>query len=205
MTASEIARQLGASIKGDGGREILSGNSLESATESEIAFAEGDAPEKTARTSRAGCLLVRSGVEGLDGRTVIPVPKPRNAFARVLHLLHPPSAPVPGVDPTAVVAESAELDQGVSVGPNAVIGEGVHIGANTQVSAQVTIGERSTVGADCRVYPGVVVSHDVTIGDRVTLHAGAVIGADGFGFAFEVDHYEKFPQTGTVESAMMSR
>ena len=81
----------------------------------------------------------------------------------------------------------------------AVIDEGVCIGANTQILAQVTIGERSTLGADCRVYPGVVVSHDVTIGDRVTLHAGAIIGADGFGFAFEGDHYEKFPQTGTVE------
>ena len=199
MTASKIAKQLGASIKGDGGREILSGNSLERATESEIAFAEGDAPEKTARTSRAGCLLVRPGVEGLDGRTVIRVPKPRNAFARVLHLLNPPATPVPGVHPTAVVAESAKLDRGVSVGPNAVIGAGVHIGPNTQISAQVTIGERSTLGADCRVYPGVMVSHDVTIGDRVTLHAGVVIGADGFGFAFEDDHYEKFPQTGTVE------
>ena len=199
MTALEIAKQLGAPIDGDGGREILSGNALERATKSDIAFAEGDAPEKTARTSRAGCLLVRPGVEGLDGRTVIRVPKPRNAFARVLHLLHPPATPVPGVHPTAVVAESAKLDQGVSVGPNAVIGAGVHIGPKTQISAQVTIGERSTLGADCRVYPGVAVSHDVAIGDRVTLHAGAVIGADGFGFAFEDDHYEKFPQTGTVE------
>ena len=55
MTASKIAKQLGASIKGDGGREILSGNSLERATESEIAFAEGDAAEQAAE---AGALEV---------------------------------------------------------------------------------------------------------------------------------------------------
>ncbi len=199
MTASEIAEQLGAPVEGDGGREILSGNSLERAAESEIAFAEGDEREKAAGESRAGCLLVRPGVGGLDGRTVIRVPKPRNTFARVLRWLHPEAAPVPGVHPTAIVAESAELDQGVSVGPHAVIGEGARIGRNTQVSAQATIGERSILGAECRVHPGVAVSHDVAIGDRVTLHAGAVIGADGFGFAFEDDHYEKFPQTGTVE------
>ena len=199
MTASEIAKQLGAPIEGDGGREILSGNSLERARESEIAFAEGDEREKAAGESCAGCLLVRPGVGGLDGRTLIRVPKPRNSFARVLRWLHPEAAPVPGVHPTATVAESAELDQGVSVGPHAVIGEGARIGRNTQLSAQVKIGERSTLGAECRVHPGVAVSHDVAIGDRVTLHAGAVIGADGFGFAFEDDHYEKFPQTGTVE------
>ena len=199
MTASEIAKQLGAPIEGDGGREILSGNSLERARESEIAFAEGDEREKAAGESCAGCLLVRPGVGGLDGRTLIRVPKPRNSFARVLRWLHPEAAPVPGVHPTAIVAESAELDQGVSVGPHAVIGEGARIGRNTQLSAQVKIGERSTLGAECRVHPGVAVSHDVAIGDRVTLHAGAVIGADGFGFAFEDDHYEKFPQTGTVE------
>ena len=185
--------------EGDGGREILSGNSLERARESEIAFAEGDEREKAAGESCAGCLLVRPGVGGLDGRPLIRVPKPRNSFARVLRWLHPEAAPVPGVHPTAIVAESAELDQGVSVGPHAVIGEGARIGRDTQISAQVKIGERSTLGAECRVHPGVAVSHDVAIGARVTLHAGAVIGADGFGFAFEDDHYEKFPQTGTVE------
>ena len=31
------------------------------------------------------------------------------------------------------------------------------------------------------------------------LHSGCVIGADGFGFALVEDHYEKFPQVGTVE------
>jgi UDP-3-O-[3-hydroxymyristoyl] glucosamine N-acyltransferase len=39
----------------------------------------------------------------------------------------------------------------------------------------------------------------VRIGSRARLHAGCVLGADGFGFAFTTDHYEKFPQIGTVE------
>lgn len=199
MTVYEIASQLDATAEGDGLREILSGNSLERATEQEIAFAEGITPEKMAKVSRAGCLLVRQGVEGLDGRTLIRVAKPRNAFTRVLHWLQLPEPPAPGVHPTAVLPESVELGPGVSIGANVVIGEEVHIGSNTQISASVTIGERSILGSGCRIHPGVVVLHDVVIGDRVTVHAGAVIGADGFGFAFQDNHYEKFPQKGIVE------
>ena len=33
---------------------------------------------------------------------------------------------------------------------------------------------------------------------RAVIHSGAVIGADGFGFVLEGDHYEKFPQIGRV-------
>ena len=41
--------------------------------------------------------------------------------------------------------------------------------------------------------------HDCEIGDRCILHAGAVIGADGFGFAPQVDgSYRKIPQLGNV-------
>jgi UDP-3-O-[3-hydroxymyristoyl] glucosamine N-acyltransferase len=39
----------------------------------------------------------------------------------------------------------------------------------------------------------------VRIGARAILHSGCVIGADGFGFTRAGDHYEKFPQVGTVE------
>ena len=43
----------------------------------------------------------------------------------------------------------------------------------------------------------------VRIGARAIIHSGAVIGADGFGFALAGDHYEKFPQVGTVKLATM--
>ena len=38
----------------------------------------------------------------------------------------------------------------------------------------------------------------VRIGARAVLHSGSVVGADGFGFVFNRDRYEKFPQIGTV-------
>jgi UDP-3-O-[3-hydroxymyristoyl] glucosamine N-acyltransferase len=44
----------------------------------------------------------------------------------------------------------------------------------------------------------VTIYDDVDIGARCVLHSGAVIGADGFGFAWAGDRYEKFPQVGRV-------
>jgi UDP-3-O-[3-hydroxymyristoyl] glucosamine N-acyltransferase len=45
----------------------------------------------------------------------------------------------------------------------------------------------------------VTVYDGVTIGHRAILHSGCVIGADGFGFVMAGNHWEKFPQIGTVE------
>jgi len=129
------------------------------------------------------------------------VPKPRNAFIRVLRELHPPHRPAAGVHPRAEVAQDAQLGEGVSAGPYAAIEAGARIGPRTVIAAGAHIGRNSVVGADCQVHARVVVYHDVRIGDRVSLHAGCVIGADGFGYALEGGRYEKFPQIGGVEIA----
>ena len=199
MTVQEIAGLLGADVEGDATLEVAACNAVELATASEIAFVEGDKAETAAAASQAGCLMIAPGVGRPAGRTVIRVAQPRNAFARVLRALHPPARPDAGIHPTAVVADSAHLGEGVSVGPLAVLEDGVRVGENTVIGAGVTVGRNSSLGKDCRVHAGVLIYGGVTAGDRVILHSGCVLGADGFGYAFEQDHYEKFPQIGTLE------
>ena len=198
MTSSEIAALLGAQLEGDPAIEISAAVALETAGPADVSFAEGAKAGKSAGASRAGCLIVPSELNGLDGRTVIRVKHPRNAFARVLRELHPAARPAAGVHATAIVAETASLAAGVSIGPHAVIENDVTIGENTVVGAGVTIGAGSSLGANCRVYARAVVYPGVTIGNRAILHSGCVIGADGFGLTFDGDHYEKFPQIGIV-------
>ena len=199
MTVQEIAGLLGADVEGDATLEVAACNAVELATASEIAFVEGDKAETAAAASQAGCLMIAPGVGLPAGRTVIRVAQPRNAFARVLRALHPPARPDAGIHPSAVVADSAQLGEGVSVGPLAVLEDGVRVGENTVIGAGVTVGRGSSLGKDCRVHAGVLIYGGVTAGDRVILHSGCVLGADGFGYAFEQDHYEKFPQIGTLE------
>jgi UDP-3-O-[3-hydroxymyristoyl] glucosamine N-acyltransferase len=100
----------------------------------------------------------------------------------------------------AVVAENAELGEGVSVGPCVVIGQKASIGARTRIEAGAVIGEGVRIGNDCRIYPRAVLYPGTTLGNRVILHAGAVLGADGFGYVRDAatGAYTEFPQQGTL-------
>ena len=198
MTVAEIARLVGGVVEGDADLEIRAGNAVAAAAADEIAFVQGDRVEQ-AQNAAAGCLLVPSDAATLDGKTFIRVEQPRNAFAKALQALHPPTQPAEGIHPSAVVAASVKLAEGVAVEPGAVIDEDVEIGAGCVIGARVVIGRGCRIGAGCRLFVGVVLYPGVRLGDRVILHSGCIVGADGFGYALEGDHYEKFPQIGTVE------
>ena len=57
----------------------------------------------------------------------------------------------------------------------------------------------AVIALSAEIAPGCAIGPNVTIGERAILHSGCVLGADGFGFALVGEHYEKFPQIGTVE------
>jgi UDP-3-O-[3-hydroxymyristoyl] glucosamine N-acyltransferase len=66
------------------------------------------------------------------------------------------------------------------------------------IGAASYLGEAVSIGRDARLHPGVTVYAGCTIGERTIIHSGAVIGADGFGIAFDEDHWVKVPQVGKV-------
>ncbi|MEO6986877.1 MAG: UDP-3-O-(3-hydroxymyristoyl)glucosamine N-acyltransferase [Paralcaligenes sp.] len=88
-----------------------------------------------------------------------------------------------GVHPTAVIAESAQIDEHVSIGAYCVIEADVHVGRGTRLGAACVVGAGSVIGRDCLLHARVTLYHGVTVGDRAILHSGVVLGADGFGFA----------------------
>jgi len=75
---------------------------------------------------------------------------------------------------------------------NSVVGDGVELGAHSHV------GPDCVIGADCRLAARVTLVRRVRLGRRVLVHSGAVLGADGFGLAFDGDHWIKVPQLGGV-------
>jgi UDP-3-O-[3-hydroxymyristoyl] glucosamine N-acyltransferase len=199
LQVREIAQQLGASFEGDGARFIGSAASVEAATGEQIAFAAGPKAREYAASSAAGCLLVPADLPNPDGRTVIRVPQPRAAFARVIALLHPPAPEPPGIDPSAIVAASASIGENVSIGPRAVVGERSIVGAGSVIGVGSVIGRDVTLGERCRLHANVTIYDNVTVGRRAVLHSGCVLGADGFGFVVVEGRWEKFPQIGTVQ------
>jgi UDP-N-acetylglucosamine acyltransferase len=78
--------------------------------------------------------------------------------------------------PTALVDESAELEDGVTVGPYSVIGPRVRVGAGTEIGPHVLIEKDTTVGRECVIHNGAVLGTDPQdlkyAGERTTLEVG---------------------------------
>jgi len=197
MRVSEIAAYLNVPWEGDGDREISGAAALESASPYEIAFVGNRKAAAFAVESHAGCLLVTADFP--SGRTLIRLSDPRAAFARVIGLLYPSQAPMPGIHITAVIPDPSHIASTAAIGPHVSIGSGTRIGERTTIGAGCAIGSGITIGDDCVLHANVTIYDNVTVGNRAVLHSGCVLGADGFGFVRADDHYEKFPQIGRVE------
>ena len=180
MIVSDIAALLGLPFEGEGTRDITGVASLDTAETHHLSFVGNRKARREAETSKAGCLLVPLDFDNAAALTIIRAKDPRGAFAKVVWQLQPPPAPSPGVHPTAIIGSDCTIAVDAAIGPYCVIGD------------------RVTIGPGSRLMPHVTIYHDVTIGARALIHSGAVLGADGFGFVFEKDHYEKFPQIGRV-------
>jgi UDP-3-O-[3-hydroxymyristoyl] glucosamine N-acyltransferase len=197
-TVNDLAAHVGGRVRGDGRVLIKSVASVESAAEGEIAFVEDSKLFESACSSNASCLIVPEGAQ-VDAPCLIEVIRPKLAFALVAELLHPPKRRAGGRHPTAIIAESASVDESAFVGARVEIAAGASVGAGTQVLSGAFVGERVRLGRDCVIHPNVVLYDNVTLGDRVILHAGVIVGADGFGYVPDAENVRhKFPQIGTV-------
>ena len=78
---------------------------------SDLSFLHNPKYAAQARASRAGAILARDA-EALPGRTVLVCGEPYLALAKAIELLHPAAAAVPGVHPSAVVADDAVVGAG---------------------------------------------------------------------------------------------
>jgi UDP-3-O-[3-hydroxymyristoyl] glucosamine N-acyltransferase len=207
FTVAELADKVDGRLVGDGSIHIQQVADLSTAGAGDIAYVEDPKFFNVAGTSKASCLIapeafVSANNERIVARELEPalieVDKPKLAFAKIASLLHPQKRREPFVHPSAVLADTADIDLTVFIGPHVSIGEHTHVGAGTRIEANVVIGDHVQVGCDCVIHPGVTLYDNITIGDNVILHAGVCIGADGFGYVRDDMGYHKFPQRGSV-------
>ncbi len=198
-TVAELAALVGGRVVGDGERVVGRVSSIEAAGEGDVVFVEDEKFFDAARGCLASCVIVPEGKSFEGGPSVIEAARPKLAFALVAEVLHPQKRRGGFVHPTAQVALSAEVGEGVYVGAYVSIGEGARVGAGTQVLAGTFVGDAVNIGRDCVLHPNVVLYEGVSLGERVILHAGVSVGADGFGYVRDAEGvYHKFPQVGTV-------
>ena len=197
FTVNEIAQQIDGIIVGEADTELTGFAKADDATVGDLTFAENEKFFHLAEQSQASAILAPAEFQSKT-KTVIQVKDARIAFARVLPLFFPEKKFAPGIHPSAVIADSANIAGTAHIGPNCVICENVEIGDDTILEANCTVGDHSALGQATRLFPNVSVYHGCRLAKRVRIHSGTVIGSDGFGYVFDQDHHRKIPQVGGV-------
>ncbi len=202
FTLAELAERVGGRVVGDAGRRISGVASLREAGPDDLSFLTGSRYRSEAEASGAGALLLGAGAPGREelaaGRPLLVVEDAELARNRVLALFDRTEAPSPGVHPTAVLEEGAEVSPEASVGPYAVVGRGSRVAAGAVVGAHAVVGRRCRLGEGSVLHPHAVLYEGTELGARVVVHAGSVLGADGFGYTSRPDGHHKVPQVGRV-------
>jgi UDP-3-O-[3-hydroxymyristoyl] glucosamine N-acyltransferase len=168
---------------------------LETAGRSEISFVGHRRHAAALARTHAGAVLVSPDMQAdvPAGSVALITTDPPAAWAHVATLFHPMQAVRPGIDRSAVVADSAVVDASVEVRAHAVIDEHAKIGPRCKIGPGAVIGEGVVLGPDCRIGAHVSISHAI-LGARVTIFPGARIGQEGFGFTISPLGFQTVPQ-----------
>jgi UDP-3-O-[3-hydroxymyristoyl] glucosamine N-acyltransferase len=208
----EIAAFLGAELRGDATLRISGLNTLQDAGAGQLAFLANEKYSSQLRSSKASAVILAA--KHLNSQTgagrdvdstlyqgaVLILDNPYLGYARVSQWFDRAPKAVPGIHPSAVIADSASLGEAVVIGANVVLEADAVIGAGSYLGAGAYIGARSKVGQNSRISASVTIYHDVVLGQGVTVHSGSVIGADGFGFAPDgTGNWLKIYQIGGVQ------
>jgi UDP-3-O-[3-hydroxymyristoyl] glucosamine N-acyltransferase len=197
---SRIIRHLGADVSPGYEDVDISGISdPQSADERSITFVASPKYLSLVRESMACAVIVKKG-DIVAGKISLEVDDPYLGFALAAQLFEDRAALFDGpVHPTAVIHNSATIQQHVFIGPYSVIGKGCRIDKGTIMGAHCIIENGTVIGEDCRIDSGAIIRRNCIVGNRVIIQSGAVIGGEGFGNARDkYGHWVRIPSFGTV-------
>jgi len=198
LTLGQLARVLECELHGDPQRRVSGVGTLLSAKHGQLSFLANTRYRRYLADTKASVVVLKEEDRSACAVDVLVSSNPYLAYAKAAALLNPPASVPPGIHPSAVVEEGAEID------PAASIGAHCYIGAGSKISAEVFLGPGCVLGAGVVIDKGsrlvarVTVCHGVSIGKNCLLHPGVVIGGDGFGIANDKGSWIRVPQLGSV-------
>jgi len=194
IRASDLARQIGADLRGDADLALSGANTIDAAGPAEVTFLSNRRYLPQLKTTHAGAVVLSpndaknangrwSGPDA-TGRALIIADDPYFAFRQALvAMIGFRDRPAPGVHPSAFVDPAATVPASCTVGPFCYVGPHATLGENCVLWSHVAVFPHASLGDDCDLYPHVTIYDHCTLGHRVRLHAGCSIGQDGFGYA----------------------
>ena len=199
FTLAELAKAVaGELFADDPQQQICRVAPLQEAGSDDLSFFYDRKLVKFVSTTRAGVIVAGEKISGCQRPQII-VPRPELAMIQLLELFYPAKKYPPDISPKAYVADSAQINDQVTIFPGAYIGDGSILHAGVVIHPGVVVGDNCEIGANTIMYPHVVVYDGCRIGERCLIHAGTVIGSDGYAFVWDNQQHRKIPQVGIVE------
>jgi len=195
----ELAEQFNLRLLGDGDTLIDGVGTLSDATGTQLSFLSNPAYRDQLNTTQAGVVIVSAkDAENCPVNALI-ADDPYVSYARIAQRFDPRRPIKPGLHSSASIDPTAIIGRDVHVGANAVVGPGCEIEEACSIGPGCVLMADCKLGSGSRLVANVTVCEGVRIGRRTTIHPGAIIGSDGFGLAFDQDHWVKIPQIGSVQ------
>jgi UDP-3-O-[3-hydroxymyristoyl] glucosamine N-acyltransferase len=195
---SDLAEEFSFQYQGDGDTMIDGVGTLADATPTQISFLSNPTYRDQLATTRAAAVLVtKEDADNCPAITLI-TKDPYVSYAKIAGRFDPRRPVNPGIHPSASVNSDAVIGSDVHIGANAVIGPGCEVADGCVIGPGCVLTADCKLDSNCYIHANVTICDGTIIGKRTIIHPGAVIGADGFGLAFDQDHWVKIPQLGTV-------
>lgn len=175
IAITDIAELIGAKIIGDSTNKVTFLSEIHKVEKGSLTFVDNEKYYNQVVYSAATAIIIDKELECPEGKTLLLVEKPFEAY-NFLALHFSPFTPIKSiVSPTAIIGENTILEPGVVVGNHVTIGDNCLIRANT------------------------VLLDNTKIGSNVIIHANASIGNDAFYMSKQPDRsYKRWHSIGRV-------
>ncbi len=194
----EIASKLKLELVGDSLCQISGIGTLLNAVRGELSFLSNSSYRGQLEKTKASAVILEEKYAEFCPTNALISKNPYLSFAGATNLFKPNFSKNTGIHKSAVIADSASIDNTVSIAPNVVVEAKACIAKGSVIGPNCYIGEGVVIGNNCYLQSNVSLYHRVRLGDSVVIQSGSVIGADGFGFAFDGEKQIKIHQLGSV-------
>jgi len=201
MKLSELAAATFSTIEsGSPEIEITAAAGLDIAGNRDVTFlANPKYTPQIAKTSASAIFLDEKTEVNRNDLAVLRSRDPYVAFTRALRLFHPEPELAPFRHPSAVIDESAVVDDRTEIHANVVIGRNCKVESGVRIFPNATLYRDAAIGENSVIHSGVSVRENCQIGRNCIIHNNSTIGSDGFGYSKDENkHWLKIPQTGRV-------
>jgi len=195
----ELAEQFDLRLEGDGDILIDGVGTLSDATGNQLSFLSNAAYRGQLTTTQAGAVIISEKDAENCTVNMLVADDPYVSYARIAQRFDPRRPVKPGLHSSASIDSTAVIGRDVHIGANAVVGPGCQIADACSIGPGCVLIADCKLGQSSRLVANVTICEGVQIGRRTIIHPGAIIGSDGFGLAFDKDHWVKIPQIGSVQ------